>query len=286
MAILKLINKYFIRSIVGLVCLFGVPLFFALLFFAIGENEFITSFPLISSIGILSSTLMIIPTMMIELRKSLILKRIGAAKVSKHYFLIILFSYFYCVSLIAIAYAFTIFAILGTIRYGSHATWVKHRIGDSIYSSLVLSTISVIVSIGIGMNIKNSMIASAISFCIIFFAIFTSGLLMPIAQVRQIDGLVWIGYIIPFDWPIIMMQEAWGVGSFVKENDQSIFYMDTDNIWNIHNAFNIYVLDKVGKLKEIELISKFAKGWNIFAPYVFIGIFAPSLPLTFKWTER
>lgn len=287
MSIIKLINKYFVRSVVGFVCLFGTPLFFGLLFFAVGKNEFITSFPIISSVGILSPTLMIIPTMIIEFKKSLILKRIGAAKISKNYFLILLFLYFYVVVIVAIIYAFILYAILSSIRYGLKDSWEKHNIFDAIYSCFVLWTISIIVSIIIGLNTKNSMIASAISFCIIFFSLFTSGLLMPISEVRQIKGLVWIGYIIPFDWPIITLQESWGIGSFIPNNGQPYYWIDSDNIWNIKEAFYIYV-SKIGQKDpvQIKLISKLAKSWNIFAPYVFIAVLSPILPLTFKWTER
>lgn len=266
-------------------------MFFALLFFAIGQKEFSTSFPIIATVGIFSSTFMIIPTLIIELRKSLILKRIGAAKITKHEFLLILFFYFFIVILVAIIWAFILYTIFGAIKSGVRDSWKYHKnIGNVIYAALILGVLSIIFSIFIGLNIKNSMIASAISFCIIFFSLFTSGLLMPITQVRQINGLVIVGFIIPFDWPIIMMQEAWGVGSLVfnPEIGKSVYYLANDNIWNFYSSFKVFVLTKDLQpiTKEVEIVSSLAKGWNIFAPWITLAIVGPIIPFTFKWTER
>ena len=95
MAIFKLLNKYFLKSVVGPLCAFALPLFFALMFFTMGQKQFAISLPVIVSIGVLAVTLMIIPTLIIDLRKSLILKRIGSSKISTNQFLFILIIYFY-----------------------------------------------------------------------------------------------------------------------------------------------------------------------------------------------
>lgn len=312
MAIFKLINKYFVKSIVGLICLFGLPLFFSMLYFAIGKEQFLASLPITATIGILSVTLMIIPNLIIDLRKSLILKRIGAAKISSHKFLSILFLYFSILVIISIAYSFVLYAILGSISAGAKKAFEKHDFIGTIYSCLVLGAMGILCSIVIGTFVKNSMISSSIAFILIFFAIFTSGLLMPITIVRQVKGLEVFGYIIPLDWPILMMESAWGVTSAVAKegfdngtkmlsnelispiietinNVNNPFEIVVDNIWNIAQPFNVRV-QKYGTFPPIFLdfpiINTIAKSINLIGPYLIFGITSLNIILHFKWGER
>ena len=290
-AILKLLNKYFLKSFVGIICLLGLSLFFGILYFIIGSQQFIASLPIIATIGIMSTTLMIIPNLIIELRKSLILKRIGVAKITSFGFLFSIFIYFFICSIICIIYSFLIFALF-SLSIGIEEAWKNHQILNSIYACLILSLISIFISILIGVYFKTSMVASAVSFILIFISLFTSGLISPFSTIRQVFGLVFIGYIVPFDWPILMLEQSWGIGSYLSQNidglEVPIYYFVSDNIWEILKPFKLYALPYYGGLKiiEVEAVSSFNKIWNIFAPYFTMGISIGLSFYKFSWVER
>lgn len=286
MAIFKLINKYFVKSIVGLVCLFGLPLFFSLLYFAIGGNQFFASFPIISTIGVISVTFMVIPTLIIDLRKSLILKRIGAAKVSSYKFLSILSSYFLILIFVSILYSFILYMILGSVIGGIAKAFEKHDIWSTVYSAIILGVMSISISVLIGILVKNSMIASGIAFIVIFFSIFTSGLLMPITTLRQIKGLEILGYLTPLDWPILMMQGAWGVASLAADMKYEII---VDNVWNLSESFVVKVQEYGSlqpKLIDFPIMTQFTKSVNLIGPYLIVGSSIFAISFLFKWGER
>ena len=286
MAIFKLLNKYFLKSIVGPLCAFALPLFFALMFFAMGQKQFAISLPVIISIGVLAVTLMIIPTLIIDLRKSLILKRIGTSRISTHQFIFILVVYFYIWIFLSIIFSFILFAIISPFasEESKENAWKNHDIGSTIYSALILGTMGIVSSVFIGTFCKNSMIASAIAFIVIVFSLFTSGLLMPFSIIRQIEAMRALNYFLPFNWPMLMMQEAWGVANF---NPLTGFSIASNNVWNIMEPLKITV-PKFGEISIIELdaISSLAKGWNIVGPFIFTTGLVLGVAFAFRWTER
>ena len=286
MAIFKLLNKYFLKSIVGPLCAFALPLFFALMFFAMGQKQFAISLPVIISIGVLAVTLMIIPTLIIDLRKSLILKRIGTSRISTHQFIFILVVYFYIWIFLSIIFSFILFAIISPFasEESKENAWKNHDIGSTIYSALILGTMGIVSSVFIGTFCKNSMIASAIAFIVIVFSLFTSGLLMPFSIIRQIEAMRALNYFLPFNWPMLMMQEAWGVANF---NPLTGFSIASNNVWNIMEPLKITV-PKFGEISIIKLdaISSLAKGWNIVGPFIFTTGLVLGVAFAFRWTER
>lgn len=58
---------------------------------------------------------------------------------------------------------------------------------------------AIVISVLIGLICKNTIVACAISFIIIFFSLFTSGLLFPLVFMRQVDALVVINYLFAFN---------------------------------------------------------------------------------------
>lgn len=300
MAIFKLINKYFISSIIGPISLFGMPFIFAVLYYTIGKEQFLGSFPIIVSIGIVSVSLMVIPTLLIDLRKSLMLKRIGAAKVKPEEFILVLSLYFTIVILISIGYSFILYAIFGTAAANGDLVkaFSKHDFGSSIYACIILGLISIVISLLLGMLIKNAMVASTIAFIFIFLSLFTSGLMMPIGTLRQVLGLRMLGYIIPLDWPLLMLQGAWGVNGLPSPNnlvghppneiiDVKLFKLYVDNIWNLSKPFDIWTTQYGGVLPiKFSIMDRTCKSFNLIAPYVFSIISILLIRITFKWSER
>ena len=293
MAIFKLLNKYFLKSVVGPLCAFALPLFFALMFFTMGQKQFAISLPVIVSIGVLAVTLMIIPTLIIDLRKSLILKRIGTSRISTHQFIFILVVYFYIWIILSIIFSFILFAIIAPLasEESKANAWKNHDIGSTIYSALILGTMGIVSSVFIGTFCKNSMIASAIAFIVIVFSLFTSGLLMPFSIIRQIDAMRALNYFLPFNWPMLMMQEAWGVMGFNLLDNGMIgndIMVVSNNVWNVMAPLKINILKfgEVGFYKDFEVISSLAKIWNIVSPFIFTTGLVLGIAFAFKWTER
>lgn len=294
MAIFKLINKYFISSIIGPIALFGMPFIFAILYYAIGTEQFSAAFPVIVSIGIVSVSLMVIPTLLIDLRKSLMLKRIGAAKVKPEGFITILSAYFTIIILISISYSFVLYAIFGTAAHHGDLTktFAQHDFGSSVYSCFILGLISIVISLLLGTLIKNAMVASTVAFIFIFLSLFTSGLMMPIGTLRQVLGLRILGYIIPLDWPLLMLQGAWGVNGLpasipTPNIDIRLFELYVDNVWDLSKQFMIKIT-QYGGTKPIwfPIMDFTCKSFNLIAPYVFSTIAIITIKATFKWSER
>lgn len=286
MAIFRLLNQYFLKSVVGLLCAFGIPLFFNIMFVVMGKEQFATSFVLIVSSGILAETLMIIPPLIIDLRKSLVLKRIGISKMSRHQVILILVVYFYAWVLATILFSLIIFVITSLILNPQQAIWNNHNVFATIYGAILLATISIVTSVLIGLIFKNAVVASTISFILIFFALFTSGLLFPIIFIRQVKALVIINYLFPFNWPMLMMQEAWGVVS--ADLQTGLFGFVSGDIFNLSTnlVINAPKIDALGIAKDFVLFDGFSKAWNQICPYFVITGGATIIPFVFRWVDR
>lgn len=286
MAIFRLLNQYFLKSVVGILCAFGVPLFFNIMFVLMGRNQYATSLTVIISSGIMAETLMIIPSLMIDLRKSLVLKRIGISKMSKHEFVLILVVYFYAWVLATIVFSFALFAITTKIITPDLSVFTNHDVGAMIYGALILATMSISSGVLIGLIFKNAIVASTISFILIFFALFTSGLLFPIGFMRQVDALVGINYVFYFNWPMLMMQESWGVVS--ANLATGAFDSIYGNVFDLSQGLivNVPKITSLGIAKDFVLFDQFAKGWNLVAPYFAIGLTVGLIPVSFRWADR
>lgn len=286
MAIFRLLNQYFLKSVVGIICAFGIPLFFNIMFLLMGKSQFATSFVLVVSSGILAETLMIIPPLIIDLRKSLILKRIGISKMSRHQVVLILVTYFYAWVLATITFSLILFIITSKAIDGSAPVWTNHYVFQTLYGCLILATMAIVISVLIGLICKNTIVACAISFIIIFFSLFTSGLLFPLVFMRQVDALVVINYLFGFNWPLLMMQEAWGVvsanlisGAFEIVNQNPFWWQDVLTI-------NVPKVDALGVINDFVLFDQSTKLWNLIAPYLILIPTICAIPKLFRWVDR
>lgn len=126
---------------------------------------------------------------------------------------------------------------------------------------MLLGTLGIVIAVFIGTFCKNAMIASAVAFILIFFSMFTAGLLMPFSLIRQIDAMVILNYFLPLNWPMLMMQEAWGVSSFELVGGlPSALVVASNNIWDLTPLkINAFQFGGLKILADYEVISTGAK---------------------------
>lgn len=287
LAIFKMINKYFWRSWAGPISLFFIPLIFAGIYVAFGLETYVENFPSFVVSGLSAINLIALPSLIVDLRRSLILKRIGSAKIKKDLFILLVFIIFFLLSLIVIIYSFLIYAIAGLfLTNDMNVLFGNKDILTTFYALIQVFIVAFFFGITIGFFAKNPISASIIGFALIFFSLLTSGLFIPLPQLRENDAMRYISYIVPLDAPILMAKGAWGSYSKTLEGLNIITTYLNTNMWDINTNFVVSSFGGDEGIKEIIIFNQVDKIISIISPFLITPILYTSTKFKFTWTER
>lgn len=312
-ALIKIINLYFWKSIIGPFFAFGFPIIFiAILGMLLGFNTMFGGLLMISSMSV---SLTSMPQAIFEFKRSSLLKRIGVTPIKPWMFILVAAIYYLVVMLLgtffSIVMGIAIFSsnmdvgkeILSTTppfipgynnaNNGPLVSFTLNQLLNSInWGGFIWSLLlNIMIGLSIGMLLvslsKSTIMIQGIGIPILILSQFLSAQVLPPYMVREIDAIWYLGYISPFKSTTILMFQSWNPSVIGIEWIESAKHYQQV----IDGTINIFDMNAIYKLmtpdgKIMELVSKPERYINMFLPFLWIGLFSGLSIKFFKWSTR
>lgn len=323
LSVFKLINTYFFKNKVGLLFSVLFPLFFMLVFFIVGHyasgektpvmgmdtknssmGYFASGFPAFMTLTICPLSMLSLPTMNIEFRNSILLKKVKSSGISKYEYNGLTFGYFMlmtvCATLITLSIYFLF--LIGNYDLIANFDWLT-----IIFGLFSLMIISITFAMFISSFIKSSFACQMINIAIILMSLALSGQFLPIYLVGKIDAIKYINLFSPLGYPqaainVGTMEAFSGMmdGVLIKSSSSifdwsSAFYYKyvtiTPTLGSPEQTSMINLLADISIIPEkkeigIKIYDVWQKVLDVFMPFILSGTFIFLSSYYFKWSNR
>lgn len=280
-AIVSLINKFFWKSKIGPITTFALPLIFMTIYNLISKDEklvFVNALPAFICLSILPITLITLPQMLVEIKQSIVLRRISTSSVKPIKYNLLVSSWFFiaCIcSTIIVFIIFLCFLNVDTSKFLSYINW-----GEVIYSLLMFYIVSISVGILIASLSKKSSVAQMIGIGIMFITLILGGQFIPISVIGKIEAIKYLSLFSPINYASSLLNNCLINPEFSESYD-----LGSGSIFSITD-FSMEAQGAPGVSNRIIIISKWQKILNLIMPeLIFIG-FNFIAYKKFEWSTR
>ncbi|WPL38948.1 ABC transporter permease [Malacoplasma iowae] len=277
LATFSLINKYFWKTKIGPIFSIVLPFIFMVIYFVLGSSSdskdklgyFINGFPAYLSMSIIPLSIVTLPSMNIEFKNSILLRKIKTSGINKFEYNLICIIYFFIASIlfsIITIILFALFSVSDISRLGS-INW-----GTLTYGIILLSLVSISFGMFISTFIKTSLSSQLIGFAIFILTLTLSGQFIPVDVISGVEAIKYISLLSPLNYAT----NIFNIASLkaVSHSTNSIFDFTNDFIFTGFSD------------KPITLYNVWQKILFAFAPFLLIGVFETLSIHFFKWTGR
>lgn len=231
LAVYKLFNRYYIKSFFGPFFTFVFPVMLYGILGSIMDHKIL--FPGLVAMSAMSSGISGMPFSILELKKSVLMKRIGASPVKPATFTTVIITY----------YTFTIFIsifwlmIWALIFYQDTSMFNSMGSTTGFFGFFYGNILNIVVSLAIGFAVssisKSEVQAQTIGMLIYFPSTFLSGQFVSIDMIANSEVMNWISRFIPFRYTTMIIVESWNGASYDLQNMGHI--LSEGNPFIIHN---------------------------------------------------
>lgn len=274
LATLNLMHKYLLKSLSGLLVSILGPITYLFLFLAISINKenptlYINSIYAVIAISVLPISLLTIPAMNIEFRKSIFLRKLKLEKVSKYRYNTLMFMYFALVQLAISLINFCLYILIAVITKNMNFYIANIKLWDAIqyihywgffYSMIMLIIISISASMLISTFIKSSLLVQVIGIGIIFLSLLFAGLIITINEWDTASFMRYLSLLSPLSYPILSMNIS-----------TTMITMNSNNEFIFNNLFNFS--SNIMSYKGTMILQNWFKPIYIFVPILFSASF-------------
>lgn len=312
--LISFIFKFFIKSKIGVILAIGMPLLFMLTYYIIGSDDlkpgetneqFANSLGAFFAMAVLPLNLISLPQMIVELKNSIIMRKIKTSGFSKVNFLLIIISFYVFISIASLFITMIIYLSFLNV----HIDFLKDfNWGTIIYSLLMLVLSSVFIGFTMGAIIKNLMIAQSISFGYFFLVLILGGNFIPINVIGDNTTIKIISTLSPLNYASSLLTNSLIYENFdeilkkyeeIQQNIPGNTFIPLPvtkeefeagrNIFNLSSSFWIAgsgYKGEPGTFPIINVYDTWLKALNIVMPFVSIGIFSFISIKFFNWSGR
>lgn len=277
LATFSLINKYFWKTKIGPIFSIVLPFIFMVIYFVLGSSSdsgdklsyFINGFPTYLSMSIIPLSIITLPSMNIEFKNSILLRKIKTSGIDKFEYNLICIIYFFIASILFSIITIILFALFSASdisRLGS-INW-----GTLTYGIIFLSLVSISFGMFISTFIKTSLSSQLIGFAIFILTLTLSGQFIPVQVISGVEAIKYISLLSPLNYAT----NIFNVASLNAINGSSNSIFDFSNDFIFAGFSN----------QPITLYNVWQKVLFVFAPFVLIGAFEALSIYFFKWTGR
>lgn len=321
-AIFNLINKFFWKSKLAPISMFGLPLLFMFIYFAISSSSSSSSFDVFDgfnlyiSFSVMPISLVSLPQLLVEIKNSIILRRIAISNISAFRYNFLMSTYFFGMCVISTLF---IFAAVSIFEHANIETFFNSfDMLSYIYALINFYIVSISLGIILSSISKSSTWVQLIGLAVILFSLMLSGQFIPIYVIADILPVKIISLFSPLDYSLGLMNNVilgGQVDTFLKQVNEIINAPTTDinlieklenlkkffpvggyNIFNFYDPFLIpnsaFLKDLIsdtptGKLNpSYPIYDTWEKITNIICPYLFV-IGSTYLSVNrFSWSSR
>lgn len=282
-SIFVLINKYFWKTKVGPIFSTTLPFLFMIMYFALsnnnssssfGSNSFVNGLPTYISMSIIPLSIITLPSMLIEFKNSIILRKIKTCGLNELGFNGLCLIYFFIASISFTLITMIIFLLFSINKFNSlnFINW-----GTLIFGIIFLIFLSISFGLLLSTFIKTGLSAQLIGFAIFLLTLCFSGQFMPLSLVGSVDALKYMSLLSPLNYAtnILNIASVESVG------------ISTNSLFDFNNPFIIFGISKEpGNKPELLLYDIWQKVLFIVMPIVLFISFEILSIKFFKWTGR
>ena len=289
----KFLVVYFFKSKLSPIISFLLPLLFMMVFYvaASGSDDpdaglqlFLGSLATYISLSILPLALISMPQIIVELKNSIILRRIKNSGFTKNNFLALTFILHFLLSIAFVLIVFGLFFVFFFTMKDPNGVREQElsniNIGGLIYSILLLIVSSLSVGIFLSSVIKNVSYALISGIIVILVTITFAGQFIPIQVIGGTEAFRYISLFSPLTY-------AAGLLNTVLIEPAPVAGVTPDEIQNIFNFSHDFVIGGFSGGGELTTVYKtWQKALNVFMPIIVsigFGVFSVRY---FKWFGR
>lgn len=240
-AVYRLFNRYYIKSFFGPFYSFVFPVLIYSILGTLMNAKLL--FPGMIAMTALSTGLQSMPAAILDLKKSVLLKRIGASPVKPSTFTLAIVTYY--MAIISLSILWLMMWALIMFKDQSVFDPLKTVIGAMgfLYGNLMNIAVSIAVGFAIATIGKSSLQVQTIGMLIYFPATFLSGHFVSVDLIAKSEVMNWISRFIPFRYTTMTIVESWNGTSDFRDIIGGM-HTTTSNPFIIHD-YEIFRVPKI-----------------------------------------
>ncbi|MGL5357973.1 MAG: ABC transporter permease [Metamycoplasmataceae bacterium] len=294
-AIYFFINKFFWKTKIGPLAFFLFPLGFMLVYFFVAMSRDISVFasglPSYLSLGLLPIGLVVLPQMLVEIKSSILLRKIAVSNVSKLWYILIVFIAYFIILLFEAIYVLIVYFIF--LNKDSFEQTKDLNWGNLIFSLISLFLVVITFGILIGVLLNNSLAVQLTGFAILFASLLFSGQFIPIQVIGSVSALRFVSLFSPLSYSLGLLNNT--LIPYSGPDDALLLneFLKGADIFNLNDAFFIFPFsegpptgNEMPEIPKMIIYDTWQKALNLIIPFILvIGVNALSW-YKFKWSNR
>ncbi|MEG2922458.1 MAG: ABC transporter permease [Malacoplasma sp.] len=231
-AIFNLINKFFWKSKLALISMFGLPLLFIVIYYAVASSrgssfKVTDGFNLYIGFSVMPIALVSLPQLLVELKNSIILRRIAISNISPFRYNFLMSVYFFAMCVISTIFIFIAVSAFENVNMKTFLD--SFDIPSYIYALINFYVVSISFGIILSSISKSSSWVQLVGLAIILFSLMLSGQFIPIHVISNIMPIKIISLFSPLDYALGLMNNvimAGQIKSFITAADYIVAQVD------------------------------------------------------------
>lgn len=208
-AILFLINTFFWKNKIGPIIVFLFPFCVVLLCYLIDiptkqdYTAFASSNILFVPLSATPVPLFTAPLLLVEIKKSILLKKIGQAHIGAFYYMVIAGTYFALLSFLSVLLCEIYWLIFMNVHIVDY-----FNIQDAFsvfYAIVCLVLVSISLGLLIGTTLKNPSPIPMIGIAVLFISFILSGTIVPPGDLAKVQAIKYINLFSPLNYPLTLV---------------------------------------------------------------------------------
>ncbi|MGL5617993.1 MAG: ABC transporter permease [Metamycoplasmataceae bacterium] len=277
MSIIILIHKFFWKSKVGPLTMFLLPTGFMLIYYVIGSsndsmNVFVQAFPSFIALSVLPVTLISLPQMLVEIKHSIILRKISTSTITPVKYNLIVSAWFFIMCCFSTIFIVILFLCFLNVKIGDelgHINW-----GEFLIALLMLYITSIATGIILASVSKKSSSVQLIGLSFMMLTITLAGYFIPISVIGGIDAIKFVSLLSPINYSTSLLN--------------NVLIEPVDGVSRSIFEFKDFYINDVTKPggDPLLIIAGWQKPLNLFMPLVIFVGFNFVAYKKFSWSSR
>ncbi len=293
-AIYGLINNFFWKNKLGPIIVFIFPFLVVILCYIIDSSNddtyhyFANNQTLIIPISATPISLFVMPLLLVEIKKSILLKKIAQARIKPIEYILVTGSYFAILSFVSVIIAETFWLIFMNVHL------IKYfNINDAssvFYSILCLVITTNAFGLIIGCTLKTTNPIPILGIVIIFLSFILSGIIVPPSYLANTAAIKYINLFSPLNYPLMLINQTY---TQLTPSNNCVF--DITNSFELFTrkfAFNNpsnfwqFLIDYLKPVKSIVWYLPWQRITALIGPWIVVFFFNLISTKYFSWSSR
>jgi len=299
-ATLWIINKYYWKNKICWIATLILPLIWMFIYYAIAGSDsetllllFSHALPVFILLAVLPNSLIILPSLLIDLKTSIMLRRIANSNVTPFKYNVIVFNYFLLVNILSTVYIFLLFCMFLNVNLYKYLTLINW--GQFIYALIVLYFSVIAFAIFLGIILKRNSVYM-VGFGVLLLSLILTGQFIPLYIIGDIEAMRYLMIISPLNGSIgvlnnvLIKSDLWlnHIPNDIPGLDLETIKDNLNAGYDIFNTSPFIMIDFEGKkiLHEIPCYTGWQKIFNLVLPWIVIVISFFIANKKFTWVSR